>query len=337
MTTEALVEVPATAPVLDAKFKAARNCCWTLCNYGKADIEAIAAWDCKYLIYGREKAEKTGTPHLQGYVEWKRPKEWKTLKNMHPRIHWESRQGSQEQAIKYCMKGEQTHAEWMAAAWNGPNYGKNADTTERGERNESGKRTDLEDVAKMVLAKAPIQEIASKHPTQYILYNKGIDRLIETQYKHRDAAPYIEWRWGPAGTGKTTEPAERHANAYYVKDGTMWWNGYTQQEAIIIDDFDGKWPFRDLLRLMDQTPYQGQTKGGYVAVNSPYIYITCEFPPSHWWGPNSINAGNTELGTQNALDQVMRRIQDHGKTVECTKDPSKAKTRRRAPAPKVGK
>jgi len=66
----------------------------------------------------------------------------------------------------------------------------------------------------------------------------------------------------------------------------MWWDGYEQQEAIIIDDFDGKWPYRDLLRLLDRYPYQGQFKGGYFKVNSPYIYITCEFAPSYFWQGN---------------------------------------------------
>lgn len=337
MSSETLVEQPCAQQSDAAKFKAARNCVWTLCNYTDEDIKAIAAWDCKYLIYGREKAPDTGTPHLQGYVEWKRPKEWQTLKNTHKRIHWECRLGSQEQAIKYCMKGEQSHAEWKEAAWSGPNWGKGAQVTEIGNRNEAGKRTDLDEVARLALARVPVADIAAKYPSQYILYHKGIDKLIESQYKHRCAAPYIEWRWGPAGTGKTSEPSERHANAFYVKDGTVWWNGYTQQECIIIDDFDGKWPFRDLLRLLDQGPYQGQTKGGYIAINSPYIYITCEFPPSHWWGPMSINGADTELGTQNALDQIMRRILDHGKVTECKKDLTRSRQRRRAPAPKVGK
>lgn len=66
----------------------------------------------------------------------------------------------------------------------------------------------------------------------------------------------------------------------------MWWDGYEQQEAIIIDDFDGKWPYRDLLRLLDRYPYQGQYKGGYVKINSPYIYITCEYSPSFFWRGN---------------------------------------------------
>ena len=81
-----------------------------------------------------------------------------------------------------------------------------------------------------------------------------------------------------------------------MKDGTPWWDGYTNQDVILIDDFDGKWPFRDLLRLLDRYPYQGQIKGGYVKINSPHIYITCEFPPADIYQPG------------NELNQIIRRL-----------------------------
>jgi len=49
-----------------------------------------------------------------------------------------------------------------------------------------------------------------------------------------------------------------------------------------------------LLKLCDRYKYSGQVKGGFVKINSPFIFITCEFPPSHFW------IGNT-------LTQVLRR------------------------------
>lgn len=317
----------------DAAFSAARNCCWTLNNFTVEDMKYIDSWECKYIIYGIEVGEK-GTPHLQGYVEWKRPKEWKTLKNLHSRVHWEARKGKAERAILYCKKGEQSHEEFKEKGAAGPNFGKNAKVFERGDPNQQGTRSDLEELAQDVIAKKPIKEIAAKYPVQFIKYHKGIDRLIETQMEPRTAAPYVEWRWGASGRGKTEEPTERHKDSFYIKDGTMWWPNYTQQEAIIIDDFDGKWKFRDLLRLLDEQPYQGQTKGGYVHINSPYIYITCEFPPSHFWGPMAQGEYGHEATTTNQLDQVLRRIT---KVVHCEEDKSKIRPRKLAPHPKIQK
>ena len=44
---------------------------FTIVNYDNEDEEIIQRWaqdQCKYLIYGREVAPTTGTPHLQGYM-----------------------------------------------------------------------------------------------------------------------------------------------------------------------------------------------------------------------------------------------------------------------------
>jgi len=46
---------------------------------------------------------------------------------------------------------------------------------------------------------------------------------------------------------------------------------------------------------LDRYRYQGQVKGGYVNINSPFIYITCEHPPSYYWSGNE-------------LDQITRRL-----------------------------
>lgn len=48
--------------------------CFTLNNYTPLDLKMIqkfAKAHCKYLIYGKEKAPTTGTPHLQGYLQLK--------------------------------------------------------------------------------------------------------------------------------------------------------------------------------------------------------------------------------------------------------------------------
>lgn len=152
----------------------------------------------------------------------------------------------------------------------------------------------MDDVAEAVLSGASLRSIVEDHATTFIKYHRGIERMKEVLDEDREEAPHVVWLWGKAGVGKTRRAIESHASCY-IKDGTQWWNGYNQEEAIVIDDFDFRWPYRDLLRLLDRYKYQGQTKGGYVKINSPYIYITCEHPPSYHW------AGNE-------LKQVLRRV-----------------------------
>lgn len=253
----------------------ARNYCFTLNNPVQGDPEDILAWECKYVVFGYEKGEEKGTPHLQGYVEFASPKRLRTLKELDDRIHWEARRGSASQAADYCKK--------------------DGDFLERGVISSPGKRTDLETVGAMVVAGASIAAVAVAHPGTFIRYGKGIVGLKAALMVHRTARPVVRWRYGPTGVGKSHVACFGHAD-YYIKDSSRWWDGYEQQPAIVIDDFDGQWPFRDLLRLFDCYKYQGQYKGGYVPINSPFVYITAEKPPSHYWR-------DTELL------QVMRRLE----------------------------
>lgn len=248
-----------------------RGWCFTCNNFTDEDEQIFNELECRYIIYGREIGA-SGTPHLQGYVEFQNPRGGRGLKRVHPRAHWEGRWGTPEEASEYCRKGPSV--------------------VERGELPRQGARTDLEEAASMVHSGQPLKKVADSFPAVYLKYHKGLAALKSMAYSHRTSPPDVTWIWGPTGTGKTRTAAE---GSFYMKDGTPWWDGYEQQERIVIDDFDGRWPFRDLLRLLDRYPYQGQIKGGYVAINSPQIYITCEYHPNHYWEANE-------------LEQVKRRL-----------------------------
>lgn len=114
------------------------------------------------------------------------------------------------------------------------------------------------------------------------------------------------WLWGTTGTGKSHFVNGRHnPKDIYWKSNNKWWDGYTQQEAICIDDFDIKmWNFRDLLQIFDKYAKSIEFKGGCIQLYSKYIYITCEDPPE-----KCFTEGNT-------LDQVMRRIRAKGDVIE---------------------
>lgn len=249
-----------------------RNWCFTLNNFSEEEYRLVLEHKCKYIIIGKEVGE-SGTPHLQGYVEYENGKTLQGVRKLNPRIHWENRLGTQQQAITYCKK--------------------DGVFIEQGTQNSQGNRTDLQEVASEIEAGT---WMPSNNPTVFIKFHRGLVEYENSLYTDRSEKPVVEWRWGLTGTGKTFGVVERHGiDNCYIKDGTMWWNNYKQQEAIVIDDFDGHWPYRDLLRLLDRYPYQGQYKGGYIKINSPHIYITCEHHPSHFW-------------VGNELAQVIRRI-----------------------------
>lgn len=282
----------------------ARNHCFTLNNPGEGDEALILSFQAKYIVFGRERGESNGTPHLQGYIEWGSAKRIEALKKLHPKISWHARLGTSKQASDYCKKGEQTHEEWAQGRDKGPNFGKNASVVELGEISTPGKpkATDekfaqLNRIAEMIHDGATLTEINHEHTATFIRFHKGIEASINLMQNHRIDRPKVFWRYGTTGVGKSYKVRIEHP-IHYVKDGTQWWDGYTQQPTILIDDFDGHWPFRDFLRLTDEGQYQGQYKGGYVKINSPNIFITCEHPPWTIW-PRG-----------NELAQVLRRLEN---------------------------
>lgn len=252
----------------------ARNICFTINNPTEEDRAWVQGVECSYIVAGDEVGA-SGTLHIQGYIEFKTPKRFTTLKNECTRAHWEKRRGSAKQAADYCKK--------------------DGKFIERGTITKQGRRADLEDPVADVLAGVPMREIAAAHPIEYVKFHKGLERLQWRLAPDRNTPPEVVWLWGAAGTGKTRLACD--CDSFYIKDNTQWWDGYEFQRRIVIDDFDKDcWNFRNLLQLLDRYPYQGQTKGGYVKINSPEIYITCEFDGAHMWS----------IGNQQA--QVLRRI-----------------------------
>lgn len=240
-----------------------RNYCFTWNNYTQKDAEMVVTYPCKYMVVGHETGEN-GTPHMQGYVEFASAKNLSTLKKAWgDKPHFEARKGTAKQASDYCKK--------------------DGDYIERGEISNQGKRSDLDEWARMAMDRnIALNTMIQESPKMALLYIKRATEMRRLTFEDRTEPPNAVWLWGSTGVGKTRMAFDNH-NTVYIKDGTMWWDGYEQQEAIVIDDFDGKWPFRDLLRLLDRYPYQGQVKGGYVKINSPTIYITCDKPPERFW------------------------------------------------------
>jgi len=193
-----------------------------------------------------------------------------------PGAHLIAARGSPKQNKEYCSKGD--------------------DVIERGECPQQGARTDLLQIKEMIDNGCNMLDIFDADFATAIKFHKSFEKYAALKQESRNDRCYIEWRWGETGTGKTRYVYDKHGrDNVYMKSGTKWWDGYSAGKVILIDDFDGAWPYRDLLRLLDRYPYTGETKGSHVVINSPYIYITCEHHPEFFWKGNE-------------LKQILRRI-----------------------------
>jgi len=166
-----------------------RAFCFTINNFNEGELKNLDKVDCKYLIYGIERGE-LGTPHIQGYVEFKSGKTISAVSKLNgfERAHIEVRKRTPKEASDYCKK--------------------EGNFKERGKISEQGKRTDLQDVTSDVQEGIPLDDIAMDHPETWIKYHKGITSLWNiVNIKHRNEKDELKviWIYGKAGVGKTFE------------------------------------------------------------------------------------------------------------------------------------
>ena len=88
------------------KINPAKRWCFTLNNYTVDECEqicSICSSFCSYAVIGKEVGDQ-GTPHLQGYIEFKTKRRPLSVFKFTKRIKWLKSKGSREQNLEYCSK-----------------------------------------------------------------------------------------------------------------------------------------------------------------------------------------------------------------------------------------
>lgn len=251
-----------------------RRFVFTWNNYDELDWEVAKAFlekYCNYGIVGKEVAPKTGTHHLQGFCNLSKPMRFSTIKKrLNNGIHIEKAVGSDEDNQKYCSK--------------------TGDFFETGTPNKQGRRTDLESVISSIQAGeiTTPKMVAQLHGAVYIKYHRGIEKYLEQvlPLPVRDFKSELRVYWGPPGSGKSRRALEEARNlggSIYYKPRGLWWDGYAQQDSVIIDDFYGWIKYDELLKITDRYPYKVQIKGGFQEFTSKYIFITSNVDIDEWY------------------------------------------------------
>ncbi|QQL09578.1 replication associated protein [Marmot associated feces virus 6] len=260
-----------------------RNRNWVFTFNNPYDIEIqmldkILTSQADYAIYGEEVGEN-GTPHLQGYVEWKNAKALSTLKEYNKKIHWEPRKGTQKQARDYCLKD-----------------GKTKEFGEFKEKNQ-GKRSDITEVKEAIKDGKNMREIIEVSTSYQSL--RTAELLLKYMEKPRTVKPVIYWLYGNSGNGKTRLAKEWFPDAYISGKNLKWWEGYDGHKSVIIDDFRKDFcTFHELLRIIDRGEYRIEVKGGSRQLLAEYMVFTSPKDPLEMW-----------MGrTSEDIYQLLRRI-----------------------------
>lgn len=111
--------------------------------------------------------------------------------------------------------------------------------------------------------------------------------------------------WGPTGTGKSRRAWEEAGWQAYPKDPrSKFWDGYSGQQHVVIDEFRGDIDIAHLLRWFDRYPVIVEVKGSSCVFAATHIWITSNLSPDFWYP-------GLDEGTQAALRRRLIVTQFH--------------------------
>jgi len=269
--------------------------CWTINNPTNTPEEILDfLGGTRFSIFQREKGEN-GTEHYQGYSSFKAPTRFAAVKKLggdFARAHIEESKGNEQQNVAYCTKqGSRLDGPW-----------------ECGVRSSQGKRSDLESVASAVKSGESLKRIAEDYPTQFIKFHRGITELknILGAREPRDFLTELWVFYGLPGTGKSyaANHIGRTLGMYTPTFGNsgLWWDGYSGEPVVLLDEFKCQLPLAQLKRLADRYELKIDIKGlTPVQFVSKTIIITTNLEFDSWYVSDKVS--NTER------DALRRRIQ----------------------------
>lgn len=231
--------------------------------------------DIRYAVYQLEMGE-SGTPHYQGYIEFNRTTRLSRCNELIPRAFFANRMGTRDEARNYCLEASKGEGFRLDGPWE---FG---DWNPKGQ----GNRTDWNGIYKQIKSGATDLEIQEAHPGAYAGCFRGIQEMRNNLYVHRSASQETEIRlfYGRTGTGKSRAAYERYPGAFWKEPGTKWWDGYQQEETVVMDEFRGSWmKLSSFLRIVDRYPLTVETKGSHMKFNSKRLIITSNLLPTEWW------------------------------------------------------
>lgn len=181
--------------------------CFTVNN----PVEPYLSFDSTHvqcLVYQLERGE-SGTPHLQGYIEFTRRRTISQVKQYTglERAHVERRLGSKEQAINYCTKDDGR----IAGPWLFGELG-----------NTAGKRNDLKVFVDAVSNGLNRDDIIDEFPELLARYPRFVDAVFERKRVKELPTPDFRPREGwqqSLWTTCCTEPDPRAIIWYYDSTG----------------------------------------------------------------------------------------------------------------------
>jgi len=255
-----------------------QNYAFTWNNYSEDALIMLSEIVCEYVVYGKEIAPTTGTPHLQGFIKFKNDRSVKAVRKLFLGA-----------SIKPCFSSDVNNVNYCT---------KENDFVERGTRpTGQGKRSDL-DIIRDLIQEDPKMRKVVNVATSYQSV-KMAEQILKYHEKPRNWKCEVYWFWGSTGTGKSETAYEMcdPNDTYTAMSTAKWFDGYDSHSDVIIDDMRKDFcKFHELLRLLDRYAFKVETKGGTRQFRAKRIFITSCYPP------------DILFETREDIQQLLRRI-----------------------------
>lgn len=146
------------------------------------------------------------------------------------------------------------------------------------------------------LITTPVHNLVQNHPE--LLYEYEKIRRNQNSYWLDKCEPHVTdgvrgiWLYGPPGTGKSragnTIAQKLYKEDAYIKPQSKWWDGYTGQKVVMLDDLDflgGQTLGHYIKRWADRHAVTGEIKGSTINCQHDIFIITSNYTIQQLYGP----------------------------------------------------
>lgn len=223
----------------------------------------------EYAIVGKEVCPDTGREHGQGFVCFRNRQRFSGAKRLVGlRAHIEPARGTVRENRDYCSK-DGNFVEWGSAPKEPSVQGAEGTKRKWNQIYESAKDGNLEAIPREILVK----HYSSLKRICFDNAHKEVRTLDHN-------TPAGLWIHGPPGVGKSLW-ARNNCKSLFEKQINKWWDGYSKQDVVLLDDFDHvhKCLGHHLKRWADVYPFNAEVKGGAMTIRPRGIIVTSNYAP----------------------------------------------------------
>lgn len=226
-------------------------------------------------IYGRERGSgDIPYRHVQSAFRLKKKMRFSAVKNLLPdQVHIEPMRGTWTQNVEYCSKEGDFDF-----------YGEQPDDDNGQRESNRWKR------ARENAASGNFEEVDDQIYVQYFRNIIGI-RAYATHDTSTLEKPTGWWIYGVPGSGKSHKARNEFGGSVYLKGANKWWDGYQDQENVVIEDLDKShdWMANLLKCWMDIYPFSAEIKGGVMQIRPKRIICTSNYSLEDIFGSNPVD------------------------------------------------